>query len=179
MTGLLSRCRTGGCSVRVRVNARTDERSAAMSQLTHWNPWKELEDVHNRLSSLFNDKPARWSASNEAMAVADWSPRVDISEDSRAYVIKAELPEVKKDEVTVTMEDGVLTLAGERKFEKEENGLKHHRIERAYGSFSRSFTLPRDAESEKITATHKDGVLTITVEKSEQVKPKQIEVTVT
>lgn len=148
-----------------------------MSQLTRWDPFHELEDMHNRLTSIFSRTPTR--RDRETITVADWAPIVDITEDEKAYIIKAELPEVKKDQVKVTMENGMLTLAGERKLEKEEKGRKYHRVERSYGSFLRSFTLPDDADPEKINASHKDGVLTITVAKTEQAKPRAIEVKVT
>ena len=100
----------------------------------------------------------------------------DISEDENEYVIKAELPELKKEEVKVTVENGVLTISGERKFEKEENKKKYHRVERAYGRFVRSFALPEDADASKVKAEFKDGMLTVHLPKSEKAKPKQIEV---
>jgi HSP20 family protein len=150
-----------------------------MNQLTRWNPFKELEDMENRLATLFGRAPARrQNGGNEAMTVAEWSPLVDITEDDKEYLIKAELPEVKKEDVKVTVENGVLTITGERKFEKEEKGKKYHRVERAYGNFVRSFTLPDDADANKVSAEFKDGVLKVRVTKSETAKPKQIEVKV-
>jgi HSP20 family protein len=92
------------------------------------------------------------------MIVADWAPSVDISETDGAYQIKAEIPDVKKEDVKVTLEDGVLTIQGERKQEKEERGKKYHRVERSYGSFVRSFTLPDLVDEEKVKAEFKDGV---------------------
>lgn len=112
------------------------------------------------------------------MTVAEWSPLVDITEDEKEYLIKAELPEVKKEEVKITVQDDVLTISGERKYEKEEKGKKYHRVERAYGSFVRSFTLPEDADGTKVAAEFKDGVLKVHLPKSEKAKPKSIEVTV-
>jgi HSP20 family protein len=148
-----------------------------MSAITRWDPFKELDEVQNRLSTLF-DRVAtrRQQVGNEVMTVAEWSPLVDITEDDREYLIKAELPEVKKEDVKVTVENGVLTITGERKFEKEEKGKKYHRIERAYGNFIRSFTLPDDADANKVSAEFKDGVLSVRVSKSDTAKPKQIEV---
>jgi len=148
-----------------------------MSQLIPWDPFQELEDMHNRLSTLFSRAPARRTG-KEAITVAEWAPFVDITEDDKAYVIKAELPEVKKDEVKVSVENGVLSIAGERKHEKEQKGKKYHRIERSYGSFVRSFTLPDDADAAKVTAAHKDGVLTVTVAKSEHARPRSVEINV-
>jgi HSP20 family protein len=148
-----------------------------MSAITRWDPFKELDELQNRLSTLF-DRVAtrRQQVGNEVMTVAEWSPLVDITEDDREYLIKAELPEVKKEDVKVTVENGVLTITGERKFEKEEKGKKYHRIERAYGNFIRSFTLPDDADANKVSAEFKDGVLSVRVSKSDTAKPKQIEV---
>jgi HSP20 family protein len=152
----------------------------AMNQLTKWDPFHELENMHRRLTTLFDGDSShrRNGNSRESMTVAEWAPIVDITEDDKAYVIKAELPEVKKEDVHVTVENGVLTLTGERKVEKEEKGRKHHRIERSYGTFARSFALPDDIDAEKVNASYKDGMLTITVAKSEHAKPRQIEVKV-
>ena len=112
------------------------------------------------------------------MAVAEWAPLVDISEDDKEYQIKVELPKVKKEDVKVTAEEGTLTIMGERKFEKEEKGKKYHRVERAYGTFLRNFSLPDDASPAKVTAGFKDGVLTVHLAKTEQPKPQHIEVKV-
>jgi HSP20 family protein len=121
----------------------------AMTPLTRWepvarwNPWKELEEMEKRLSTIFGRPPAGTAGDKqEAITVAEWSPLVDITEDDKEYVIKAELPEMKKEDIKINVHDDVLTISGERKYEKEEKGKKYHRVERAYGSFLRSFTLP-------------------------------------
>ena len=141
-----------------------------------------MEDLQRRLSSVFDLAPFRSNnlrKEEETMtAAAEWAPLVDITEDDKEYLISAELPEVKKNEVKVTVENGILTVTGERKFEKEEKGKKYHRIERAYGSFVRSFTLPDDADANKVNAEFQDGVLKVHVTKSESTRPKQIEVKV-
>ena len=148
-----------------------------MNAITRWDPFRELDELQNRLSTLFGRAPIRINGSkDEALAVAEWAPVVDIVEDDNEYLIKAELPEVKKEDVKVTVQDDVLTISGERMFEKEEKGRKYHRMERAYGSFARSFTLPEDADGEKVAAEFKDGVLKVHLPKSEQAKPKSIEV---
>jgi HSP20 family protein len=149
-----------------------------MTALTRWNPFREMEELQNRLLSAFNLAPNRRGEGQESITVAEWAPLVDIIEDDKEYLIKAELPEMRKDEVKVTVENGVLTISGERKLEKEEKGRRYHRVERAYGSFARSFTLPDDADAEKVGAEFKDGVLKVHVAKSESAKPKQIEVKV-
>jgi len=150
-----------------------------MNALTRWNPFKDLDELENRLSTVFGRTPLRrQNGEQESMTIAEWSPLVDITEDDKEYLIKTELPEVKKDDVKVTVENGVLTITGERKFEKEEKGRKYHRVERAYGNFVRSFTLPDDADANKVNAEFKDGVLKVHVAKSEAAKPKHIEVKV-
>jgi HSP20 family protein len=143
-----------------------------------WDPFKELEDMQSRLATLFGRMPVRKDGGKEAMTVAEWVPLVDIVEDEKEYLIKAELPEVKKEDVKVTVEDDVLTITGERKYEKEEKGKKYHRVERAYGSFERSFTLPEDADGSKVSAEFKDGILKVRLPKSEKAKPKAVEVKV-
>jgi HSP20 family protein len=138
-----------------------------------------MEALRNGLGSLLGRSPAqRPDGQEEPMAVAEWAPLVDISEDDKEYLIKAELPEVKKEDVKVTAEEGTLTIMGERKFEKEEKGKKYHRVERAYGSFVRNFSLPDDASPAKVSAEFKDGVLTVHLAKDAKAKPQHIEVKV-
>ena len=146
--------------------------------LVRWDPFRELEEVSDRLNRVFARPGARTSNGKETMIVADWTPSVDISETENEYQIKAEIPDVKKEDVKVTLEDGVLTIQGERKHEKEERGKKYHRIERSYGSFVRTFSLPDVIDDEKVKAEFKDGVLNLHLPKSEKAKPKAIEVKV-
>jgi len=145
---------------------------------SHWNPWKDLEEMERRLSTIIRRPQAKADGDKEAMTVAEWSPLVDISEDEKQYVVKAELPEIKNEDVKLTVQDNVLCISGERKYEKEEKGKKYHRMERAYGSFMRSFTLPEDADGSRVAAEYKDGILRVHVPKSEKAKPKSIEVKV-
>ena len=150
-----------------------------MNALTQWNQYRVLEALRHGLGSLFNRSPARLAeGQEEQIAVPEWAPLVDISEDDKEYLIKAELPEVKKENVKVTAEEGTLTITGERKFEKEEKGKKYHRVERAYGSFVRNFSLPDDADPAKVSAEFKDGLLTVHLTKTEKAKPRHIEVKV-
>jgi HSP20 family protein len=146
--------------------------------LVRWDPFRELEEVSDRLNRMFARPSAPRTTGKETMVVADWTPSVDISESEGEYQIKAEIPDVKKDDVKVTLEDGVLTIQGERKYEKEEKGKKYHRIERSYGSFVRTFSLPDVIDEEKVKAEFKDGVLNLHLPKSEKAKPKAIEVKV-
>jgi HSP20 family protein len=112
------------------------------------------------------------------MTRPQWSPLVDIIEDEKEYLIVAELPGMKKEDVRLMVENEVLAISGERTFEKEEKGKKYHRVERAYGSFVRSFSLPEDADGSKVIADFKDGMLRVHLPKSEKAKPKAIEITV-
>ena len=148
-----------------------------MNALAHWNQFKELEELHKSLGSLFNRPQAqRLESKEELMRVPEWTPLVDISEDAKEYLIKAELPDVRREDMKISMEDGTLTISGDRKYEKEESGRKYHRIERAYGSFGRSFSLPDDASPAKVTADFKDGVLKVHLAKNEKARPQQVEV---
>jgi HSP20 family protein len=162
----------------VTIQQQTAERNIQMQQtLTRWEPLREMEEFQNRLSTLFG-RPQRRGNGREEITLPEWTPLADITEDEKEYLIKAELPEMKKDDVKVTVENGVLTISGERKFEKEEKKKKYHRVERGYGTFMRSFTLPDDADFNKVNAEFKGGVLTVHVPKSEHAKPKQVEVKV-
>lgn len=143
-----------------------------------WDPFKELEDVQNRLSRIFGRPVAGKGGGKEEMTVAEWSPLVDISEDEKEYLVKAELPDIKKEDIKLSVHENVLSISGERKYEKEEKGKKYHRVERAYGSFLRSFTVPEDADAGRISAECKDGMLKVHLPKSEKAKPKSIEVKV-
>ena len=144
--------------------------------LVRWDPFRELEDVSDGLNRMFTHPASQASTGKEAMIVADWTPSVDISETASEYLIKAEIPDVKKEDVKVSLEDGVLTIQGQRKLEKEDKGTKYHRIERSYGSFVRTFSLPNVVDAEHVKAEFKDGVLNLHLPKSEKAKPKTIEV---
>ncbi len=150
-----------------------------MSSITRWDPFREMDELQNRISTLFGRAPVRREGEKqEALRVAEWAPLVDIIEDDKKYTIKVELSDVKKDDVKISVQNDVLSISGERKYEKEEKGKKYHRVERAYGSFSRSFTVPEDADADRVSADFKDGLLQVHLPKSEKVKPKTIEVKV-
>jgi HSP20 family protein len=137
--------------------------------------WQEIEDMFDRYTKAMGHPRA---GSQEVIATGDWAPRVDIAETEKAFEIKAEIPDVNKEDVKVTIDNGVLTIRGERKQEKEEEGKKFHRVERYYGSFTRSFTLPDNVDETKVKASFKDGMLNLQIEKTEIIKPKTIEVKV-
>lgn len=152
-----------------------------MNPLTRWNPFREMEELQRRLSSVFDLAPYRRSAlstDEENMTLPEWAPAVDIIEDDKGYLIKVELPEVEKQDVKVTVEGGTLSISGERRAEKEEKTRKVHRMERFYGRFERSFSIPDDADEGSVTAEFRDGVLRVQLAKSEKARPKQIEVKV-
>ena len=146
--------------------------------VTRWDPFRELEIMSDRLNRVFSRPPNRTDSGRELMTVSDWTPTVDISETDREYLIKMELAEVRRDDVKVTVEDGVLRIQGERRQEREENGKKFHRIERSYGTFMRGFTVPDDVDGGNVSAEFKEGMLLLHLPKSEKAKPKAIEVRV-
>jgi HSP20 family protein len=148
-----------------------------MNSLTRWNPFREMEEFFDRFGGPLSRRLSRHSGEGrEAMTLADWIPSVDIEENDDEYLIKAELPEVRKEDVKVAVDHGVLTIQGERKTEREEKNRKLHRVERSYGSFARSFTLPENVREDGIRARFKDGMLYLHIEKSEQAKRKAIDV---
>lgn len=148
-----------------------------MKTVTVWNPFRELDEVQNRLGGFFGGFP-RFGNGNGGLKSAQWSPEVDITEDEKEYLVKTDLPEMKKEDVKVTIENGILSISGERKSEKEEKGKKYHRIERSYGSFERTFAMPDDADASKMKAEFKNGVLRVHMPKNPAAQPKKIDVKV-
>lgn len=144
---------------------------------TIWNPSRELADMSDRLNHVFARMP-RGRGENEAMTVADWVPLVDIIETAAEYIIKAEIPGVKKEDVKVTLEHGVLSIRGTRRQEVEGHSNKFHRVEGSYGNFVRNFSLPDLVDDTKLEAVVQDGVLILHLPKTEKAKPKAIEVKV-
>ena len=141
-----------------------------MNTLSIWNPIHEVDELfHNRLASVLG---------GEGLQSVAWLPVVDIEETEQNYVIRVELPGLDKNKVKVVVENGVLTLSGERDLERKVEGKTFHRVERSHGTFSRSFTLPEDVDSESVVANFKHGLLEIHVAKHEKALPKSIEVRV-
>src|SRR5215467_10772515 len=140
-----------------------------------WDPFRDLKLLLERMNRLFDDAGRGWR-SDEPAATTSWSPSVDIFETEGEIVVKSELPGMDRKDITLHLENNVLTLRGERKFEKETKEENYHRIERSYGNFSRSFSIPATVEEEKIRADYKDGVLKIVLPKKEQAKAKQIKI---
>ena len=141
-----------------------------MNTLSIWNPIHEMDELfHNRLASVLG---------GEGLQSVAWSPVVDIEESAEAYTIRAELPGLSKEKVKVIVENGVLTLSGERDLERRVKTKTFHRVERSHGTLTRSFTLPDDVDAESVVANFKDGLLEIQIAKREEALPKSIEVRV-
>lgn len=150
-----------------------------MNTLIQWNPFRELDELQNRLGSFLGRFPNRTStglSDTEKLALPDWSPPVDIIEDDHEYLVKADLPEVRREDVNVMVENGIVSVFGKRRDEKEEKNRKYHRIERSYGTFRRGFLVPEDADPTKVKAEFKDGVLQIHMPKTSAPKPNFVEV---
>ena len=146
--------------------------------LTRWDPFRDLVTLQDRMNRLFDESVRNVRTGDEALSSATWSPAVDIYETDSEVVLKAELPEVNQKDIDIQVENNTLTLRGERKLDKETKHETFHRIERAYGIFSRSFTLPSTVDQERIKADYRDGILRISLPKREESKPKQIKVAV-
>ncbi len=146
--------------------------------LVKWNPTRELLNVEREFNRLFNTLGSRFglaeSQENDEYENAVWMPLTDITEDKDNFILKLDLPGVSKEDVKISFNDGQLSISGERKQEKETKESKFHRVERVYGRYYRSFTLPSQIKTDKIDAEFKDGQLTITVPKAEEAKPKEI-----
>ncbi|AEA34049.1 Hsp20/alpha crystallin family protein [Hippea maritima] len=134
-------------------------------------PFKELTTLQERLNRVFNDL---LPSSSQGRDTTDWMPAVDIYETKDSINIEVEAPGMKEDDIKINLENNTLTIYGERKFEKKEEGKNYYRMERSYGSFSRSFLLPDNVNVDAIKAKYKDGVLTITLPKKPESKPKEI-----
>jgi len=145
--------------------------------LVRWEPFEGLSRIQNRINDLFDDTFGRARSSSMA-APGVWFPPVDILESRDSYLIRAELPGMKREDFNLEVHDGSLTLSVERKFDEAAKGVEYHRVERASGKFSRSFYLPQTVKTDAIKATYRDGILEIHVPKADEAKPKQIAISV-
>ncbi len=141
--------------------------------LVRWEPLREMDDFFRQYSPLFGR-----SLRNVEERSSQWAPSANISETDKEYLIKAELPEVKKEDVKITLDGGVITISGERKMEKEQKDEKTIRVESFYGTFARSFSLPENVDADAISADSKDGVLRIRIPKRQAAKPKAVTIEV-
>ncbi|HYW99068.1 MAG TPA: Hsp20/alpha crystallin family protein [Candidatus Elarobacter sp.] len=146
-----------------------------MKTLTRWEPFRGVISLQEQVNRLFNDAFER---QGEESSLTAWAPAVDIYETEHELVVKADLPDVDPKDLDIRVENNVLTIRGERKFEKKVNEENYLRVERAYGSFARSFTLANSVNSDAIKADYQNGVLTLTIPKKEEAKPKQIKINV-
>lgn len=145
--------------------------------LVNWTPFRDMEGVIDRYQDMF----ARSALAGSERAFGrefEWRPNVDISESKKEYLIKAELPDIDKDDVDVSVENGLLTISGERHFESDEETETQHRVERMYGKFSRRFALPSDIDESKISAKSKNGVLKVRIPKSKESTEQPVHITV-
>ena len=143
--------------------------------ITRYDPFRDLRNLQDEVNRLFSSSFTR-SFGDEGFARGAWAPSVDIYENKDQIVLEAELPGMNREDFELTIENNVLTLRGERRFEKKEESDNYHRVERSYGGFSRSFTLPQTVSAENATAEYKNGVLRVTLAKREEVKARRIEI---
>ncbi len=143
--------------------------------ITRWDPFRDVLALQNRMNSLFQEY-SRNQSEGDALTTASFVPPVDIYEDEHKIALKLEVPGLKESDLDIQLENNVLTIKGERKFEKEEKEENFHRIERRYGSFFRSFTIPNTVNPESVKASYDAGVLRVELEKRAEAKPKQIKV---
>ena len=146
-----------------------------MNTITQWNPFREMEELSNRLSSFWGTSAMR-PRNGEHEPEGAWAPRVDILEGETHYVIQADLPGVSKKDVQVKVENGVLYITGERKYQEPSDAMKLLRTERPFGTFLRTFTFPEDADADRVDAEFRDGLLTLRLHKQEAARPRQIEI---
>ncbi|MEK6681339.1 MAG: Hsp20/alpha crystallin family protein [Nitrospirota bacterium] len=146
--------------------------------LIKWDPFRDLLSLQERMNKLFEESLFRSGKDQEDLTVGRWSPAIDVMENEQEIVIKGELPGIELKNVEVLIKDNLLTLRGERKFEKEEEKENYHRIERAYGAFQRVFTLPASVEQDKVKAKMRDGILEIRLPKAKKELPKKVEIEV-
>jgi HSP20 family protein len=146
-----------------------------MTLITRWDPFREFVTLQDRMNRLFRDQQ---NGPEESLATASFAPPVDVYEDEHNIILKIEVPGIDEKDIDVRIENNTLTVHGERKFEKEEKEENYRRVERQYGSFTRTFTLPTTVDSEKVLADYDKGVLKVTLAKKAEAKPKQIKVNV-
>ncbi len=144
--------------------------------VNRWDPFRDLNSLQERMNRLFEDANRGWRA-DEPSATTSWSPAVDIYETESEIIVQAEVPGMERKDIELTLENNVLTLKGERRFEKEGKDENYHRIERSYGSFSRAFSIPAMVDEKMIKADYKEGVLAIILPKKEKARAKQINIT--
>jgi HSP20 family protein len=147
-----------------------------MTVLTRWEPFREFDSLQNRMNRLFRDSFS--DGREESLSTSTFAPAVDVYEDEHSTTLKLDVPGIEEKDIDIRLENNLLTVTGERKFEKEEKEENYRRVERQYGSFSRSFTVPSTLDPESVTASYDKGVLKIKLAKKAEAKPKQIKINV-
>jgi HSP20 family protein len=148
-----------------------------MTIITRWDPFREFSTLQERMNRLFRDSYGP-EGGNDALSTTNFAPLVDVYEDEHSITLKIEIPGIDEKDVDLRIENNTLTVHGERKFEKEEKEENYRRVERQYGSFTRSFTLPSTVDPEQVQASYDKGVLKVKLAKKAEAKPKQIKVSV-
>ena len=148
-----------------------------MTVLTRWYPYRELNSLQERVNRLFHESFSN-EGRDESLATSSFAPAVDVYEDEHSITLKIEVPGINEKDIDVRIENNTLTVQGERKLEKEEKEENYRRIERQYGSFTRTFTLPNTVDTESVAANYEKGVLKVQLAKKAEAKPKQIKVNV-
>ena len=146
-----------------------------MTVLTHWEPFRELSTLQDRINRAFRESR---TGEDDSLTTSSFAPAVDVYEDEHKVSLKIEVPGIDEKDIDVRVENNTLTVHGERKIEKEEKEENYRRVERHYGTFTRTFTLPQTVDTEKVSATYDKGVLKIALPKKAEAKPKQIKITV-
>ncbi|MGA2922934.1 MAG: Hsp20/alpha crystallin family protein [Candidatus Sulfotelmatobacter sp.] len=149
-----------------------------MTVLTRWEPFREFSTLQDRMNRLFRESHNEGGRDDESLTASSFAPAVDVYEDEHNVTLKIEVPGIDEKDIDIRLENLTLTLHGERKIEKEEKEENYRRVERQYGSFTRTFTLPTTVDSEKVSADYDKGVLKITLPKKAEAKPKQIKVNI-
>ena len=144
--------------------------------ITRFDPFRDITSLREEIDRLFDTFFGRTAGITEREVA--WIPAIDLEETDDAYIVKAELPGMKKEDIKLSISENALTISGERKMEREDKGKTYHRVEMAYGKFLRTIQFPGEVDPDKAKATYKDGILTITIPKSEKAKPKEIEIEV-
>src|SRR5687767_3621733 len=149
---------------------------------TQWSPSQDLRQFQTQMNRLFEPFFGRpnggVNSENEELVTGSWIPAVDVSEDADRILVRAEIPGMKQEDIEIQFHDGMLTIRGDREFDRSKSERNYHRIERAYGTFVRSFSLPRGVNADQISATYESGILEVVVPKKEEAKPKQIRIQV-
>jgi HSP20 family protein len=144
--------------------------------IERWNPFRDIFTLQDRMNDLFSSTLRGCGEEGVPATRAGWAPSVDICEDGNNLYLEAELPGMTQKDINVKLENSTLTIQGERKWEKEDKKENYHRVERAYGSFMRSFTVPTSVDGEKVQASYRDGILKVTMPKRPESKPREISV---